>query len=130
MGVPLLLWLASCGGRSVAHEDAAAGAPSAGNEAASPTTTAGASDCETLCDRCDIANQVHARGCTDFCARIENDAADAECAPLLDALVRCRTRDGNSCSLTACPNETNTFTVCVLSYCDVAPLRSWLCTAW
>ena len=126
----MLLFLGACGGRSVAHEEATAGAPStSADETKSQPENPPASACESLCDRCDLATRVNAGSCPEFCDSVEDQATVAGCAPLLDALVRCRQKSDTGCSLTACANQTNAFAVCVLSYCDEN--SGWpLCMAW
>jgi hypothetical protein len=130
----LLLALAGCGGRSVRHyEDATPDAASAAGDdddtsgARAPSTS---KDCLNLCDTCGLDRLIGVSSCTDFCDEMDRQAVAAACSTLYDGLVRCRAVDQNACSLTACPAQTNAFSVCVLTYCDQYPSIKPLCTAW
>jgi hypothetical protein len=129
----LLLALAGCGGRSVRHEDDAAegdDAAEAGDDTGAAPVPSISQACLTLCARCDLDLLVGETSCADFCAEVERQAESAACATPYAELVRCRSKNANACSFTACATQTNAFSVCVLSYCDQYPSIKPLCTAW
>jgi hypothetical protein len=126
-----LLALAGCGGISVRHDEAASDDDAAGDD---DTTQGGgrssSKQCLALCTQCELDRLVGTSDCDEFCTKVDRQAVDAACGTLYDDLVRCRSSTANACSLTACPNQTNAFSVCVLTYCDSHSLTKPLCTAW
>jgi len=121
-----------CGGRSVQY-----GEDGEQDTAAVPTDTAkGAprpsafADCRSLCTQCALDQLVGSDTCVSFCAEVDLQVVDADCAAPYDDLMRCRAPSTNACSPTACPAQTNAFSVCVLGYCDVHRSAIPLCTGW
>ncbi len=116
------------GGDAATGAAAAAGDDDADSKGAG--TPSGSKEGLALCAQCGLDGSVGASNCADFCTQVEGQAEDAECAELYADLVSCRAKTENACSLTACPNQTNAFSVCVLTFCDSRPFTKPLCTAW
>jgi hypothetical protein len=135
-----LLALAGCGGRSVRHDDAAAegdddaegdaAAEGDADETGGTHAPATSKECLTLCERCGLDRLVGETGCADFCTEVDRQADAAACATPYADLMRCRSKSADACSFTACPTQTNAFSVCVLTYCDQYPSVKPICTAW
>ena len=113
-----------------AETGAAAAAGDDDADSKGPGTPSSSKECLALCAQCGLDGSVGASNCADFCTQVEDQAEDAECAELYADLVSCRAKTENACSLTACPNQTNAFSVCVLTFCDSRPFTKPLCTAW
>lgn len=99
----------ACGGKSIRHDDGAAG--DGGEEPNSEPT------CRSMCAkaaRCDGFND----DCVTACENGERFAQQAGCTAQLRTLLRCLEAAPDICSAeVACSSPSNTFSVCLLDGC-------------
>lgn len=122
------LALSACGGISVHHDDPDAGTDvegtgggtsggkaSGGGTQSHPASVDDNTACQHVCEAC---NGATAGSCDTLCGIILSGAQQAGCASALSNLLRCQDTTNSGCSLQACPSQNNSFSVCVLDYCD------------